>query len=1259
MSALIDYTLDRAKVHNPGGSRAATFTGVTVVAGPGHTALGNFPKALDLGTAGKAKVDLAGLTPDAARFTVQVALKVDALPASAQTVLASTLLPFSLTVERSVGTPTGVAVVGRVTPAAGAKQGASTTFATAIAPGTWHVVALAYDTDTIGVYVDGALQAVHAFPNGAVTVAAAGSLFLGTDAQGGSHFGGALAAVRWSDDVPADLEALLDARRTAPEWYLSYKDESLVLAGLDLGDPRSPITWSAAIGASTQAFQNGLLMYSEDAGVAFEMHGAIWQLYAALADTAPLGALVSDETNSRAAGGRKSLFTSGGIYWSAGTGAFPVVGHLYLSYERLNEAAGLGFPTAFADAVPGGLEQVFQNARLYLRAGASVAHELHGAILGHFLATGATGTWGFPLTDESDVVRDGTALGRYNELENCTIYWSGATGAFEVHGDIRRKYRDLGGPGGQLGFPTSDEGDIPGAPAPARFNTFQNGSLLWFGTFDGMIVATSFSLFLSTVNTVESEGLFMGQNDVYLRAMVADGAAMIVNQRWPASGDSDDHNVVQPNLRLPAQGGITTNRADQVLTVTIDVWDSDDGAPFGGGDDHLGTWTTQLTMANGWGLRESGGVLHSGHFSNINDIVLSVQPTPPPGGFAPNDHWWAVQNKGTQDIAFTDYATAFSDVDSDPEWWDLDDDLDRLFYALVVDGLARGGNCFGMSLESIYADKGQSAFSLPLSRFRDWDQLRQTFNVKHQYQVGSAPIWWFVDQFVSGRTHDPKAVFLETQAAAARGDDPVLCLAQNADFSGAPHCIRPIGWDTSTSPWTITVHDPNFPSTSRTLQVDPNANTFHYAGAGATYDGTSSSGGRLHYMPFHLLSSREHTPVWDAILLILAGTVLILGSDAETVSLTDAQGNDLDAFGSRAGRLEAAGAPLDDLFFGVHGFNAGRLVPGAGASDAARVAVDRAAALRPVGTGPVIDDGPVHGVPVHTGPIHTGPVVGPVVTGTVGTPAQSRPVVGELRLRRRASVRDVTLGVRPPIRVVLGSVTLKQVAAGGVTRSRVAAALAQDPAVHGTLGDATVHEVVSNPKLVARLGTTAQAALGALQLAAASSDYVHQVRAVRAGSLDYAVRHGLSKLHLTAPVASGETASLALSGVGTARTVLGVTAQHDKAASLRIDQKLGVTGDSLRLTLDGVPLTGGQAAQINAKPGIGGVEVVSGGAQVDVTVSVEAVVGGRSTSHRFSVPLQDGVRIDAASVLAAGGLGVSRIGQVFGPSLSKSVLPSQ
>ena len=47
------------------------------------------------------------------------------------------------------------------------------------------------------------------------------------------------------------------------------------------------------------------------------------------------------------------------------------------------------------------------------------------------------------------------------------MYWSGATGALECHGDIRTKYLASGGPGGALGFPTTNETDTPGG---GRYN---------------------------------------------------------------------------------------------------------------------------------------------------------------------------------------------------------------------------------------------------------------------------------------------------------------------------------------------------------------------------------------------------------------------------------------------------------------------------------------------------------------------------------------------------------------------------------------------------------------------------------------------------------------------------------------------------------------------------------------------------------------------------------------------------------------------
>lgn len=53
---------------------------------------------------------------------------------------------------------------------------------------------------------------------------------------------------------------------------------------------------------------------------------------------------------------------------------------------------------------------------------------------------------------------------------------SGAAHAFAVYGAIGDKYNALGGPGGVMGQPLSDEAD---APYGGRFNNFQNGAIYW------------------------------------------------------------------------------------------------------------------------------------------------------------------------------------------------------------------------------------------------------------------------------------------------------------------------------------------------------------------------------------------------------------------------------------------------------------------------------------------------------------------------------------------------------------------------------------------------------------------------------------------------------------------------------------------------------------------------------------------------------------------------------------------------------------
>ncbi len=58
-----------------------------------------------------------------------------------------------------------------------------------------------------------------------------------------------------------------------------------------------------------------------------------------------------------------------------------------------------------------------------------------------------------------------------------SLFWSAATGAHLVTGDIRDEYLRLGGPAGDLGYPVSDEADLDGLFG--RISRFENGEITW------------------------------------------------------------------------------------------------------------------------------------------------------------------------------------------------------------------------------------------------------------------------------------------------------------------------------------------------------------------------------------------------------------------------------------------------------------------------------------------------------------------------------------------------------------------------------------------------------------------------------------------------------------------------------------------------------------------------------------------------------------------------------------------------------------
>jgi hypothetical protein len=135
------------------------------------------------------------------------------------------------------------------------------------------------------------------------------------------------------------------------------------------------------------------------------------------------------------------------------------------------------------EAALGGLDHKEAKAWHY-KNGTAVAYnsklhdafEVHGDIYKKWIALGGM-KWKAPCTDETGAP-DG--VGRYNHFgdNDASIYWTPSTGAFAIFGDIRKKWAALGWENSPLGYPVTDETTTP--DGVGRYNHFANGgSIYW------------------------------------------------------------------------------------------------------------------------------------------------------------------------------------------------------------------------------------------------------------------------------------------------------------------------------------------------------------------------------------------------------------------------------------------------------------------------------------------------------------------------------------------------------------------------------------------------------------------------------------------------------------------------------------------------------------------------------------------------------------------------------------------------------------
>jgi uncharacterized protein with LGFP repeats len=179
-----------------------------------------------------------------------------------------------------------------------------------------------------------------------------------------------------------------------------------------------------------------------------------------------LGVALSDLTCGLAEGGCFQQFVGGSIY-SSPAGAFVVTGAIGDRWAAGGWERGLGYPLGDQQCglVNNGCSQAFEHGTVF-SSGLTSAHALSGDVLARYLALGGPSQLGYPTGEAAPTGVGGgtvtefawgpTMYSNSADYEGRAIYWSSATGAHLVEGDILQVY-EAGRQVASIGYPTDDQ----------------------------------------------------------------------------------------------------------------------------------------------------------------------------------------------------------------------------------------------------------------------------------------------------------------------------------------------------------------------------------------------------------------------------------------------------------------------------------------------------------------------------------------------------------------------------------------------------------------------------------------------------------------------------------------------------------------------------------------------------------------------------------------------------------------------------------
>ncbi len=258
-----------------------------------------------------------------------------------------------------------------------------------------------------------------------------------------------------------------------------------------------------------QNFAGGKIFFTPATG-AHIMTGLILAKYESLGGPADsdLGFPTIDEGAGRAPDSRNTTFSAADkpvIFWTPDTGARVVRGPINAAWDKLGGSAGaLGVPAedeTYGGAVvtqkfTGGELSYDTKAKTFTTVPPDLAGQLSGLDIpddptsainaARRAAGGALGPLGAAQGPPYPIGRDG--LGQ--NFAGGKIFYSPDTGANVVTGQVLAKYESVGGPGGDLGFPTTSEvdGGLAGESRMSSFAAEDKPVIFWTPDYGAVIV---------------------------------------------------------------------------------------------------------------------------------------------------------------------------------------------------------------------------------------------------------------------------------------------------------------------------------------------------------------------------------------------------------------------------------------------------------------------------------------------------------------------------------------------------------------------------------------------------------------------------------------------------------------------------------------------------------------------------------------------------------------------------------------------------